>query len=388
MLIDITIKNFRSIKDEVTLSLETGARLTKFKQTNTFPKVGTKIPSLVKSAFIFGPNANGKTNVLHAFDFLASLLKTPTDDIDDVLFSDTFGGNDAATSFLVNFTKDNQLFRYYFEYTENEVVSEYLDVAGKRVLHRERQNFEVIPKTLVPFVASFRKNQALLYLAQSYNYDMAQLAFTWLTQDVVFVRNGSNELDVTTLRRVKDSPSLKERLLNFMQAADFGISDFEIVKSEHPKQLEIYFRHQTVEGDILLPFRSESEGTKVFVSLALQLLANRGTGKLLLIDEFERSLHAELAQSLLKIFNHEQQHNQFIVTTHSLDLMDEDLRVDQIWFVEKNEFGESELYNLFDFDMPSTTRGDYSYKKRYIAGLFGATQIVNQNRLLQNVFEK
>ncbi|MCT0021424.1 hypothetical protein EFM35_08300 [Weissella cibaria] len=91
---------------------------------------------------------------------------------------------------------------------------------------------------------------------------------------------------------------------------------------------------------------------------------------------------------MLKIFNHEQQHNQFIVTTHSLDLMDEDLRVDQIWFVEKNEFGESELYNLFDFDMPSTTRGDYSYKKRYIAGLFGATQIVNQNRLLQNVFEK
>ena len=181
MLIDITIKNFRSIKDEVTLSLETGARLTKFKQMNTFPKVGTKIPSLVKSAFIFGPNANGKTNVLHAFDFLASLLKTPTDDIDDVLFSDTFGGNDAATSFLVNFTKDNQLFRYYFEYTENEVVSEYLDVAGKRVLHRERQNFEVIPKTLVPFVASFRKNQSLLYLAQSYNYDMAQLAFTWLT---------------------------------------------------------------------------------------------------------------------------------------------------------------------------------------------------------------
>lgn len=250
MLIDITIKNFRSIKDEVTLSLETGGRLTEFKQMNTFPKVGTKIPSLVKSAFIFGPNANGKTNVLNAFEFLASLLKTPTDDIDDVLASDTFGGNDSATSFLVNFTKDNQLFRYYFEYTENEVVSEYLDVAGKRVLHHERQNFEVIPKTLVPFVASFRKNQSLLYLAQSYNYDMAQLAFTWLTQDVVFVRNGSNELDVTTLRRVKDSPSLRERLLNFMQAADFGISDFEIVKGEQPKQLEIYFRHQTVEGDI------------------------------------------------------------------------------------------------------------------------------------------
>lgn len=154
------------------------------------------------------------------------------------------------------------------------------------------------------------------------------------------------------------------------------------------KQLELSLRHQTENGGtFLLPLSAESEGTKIFVALALQLLVNSGQGKLLLIDEFERSLHFELAQALLQIFNHEKQANQFVLTTHNLELMDEKLRVDQIWFVEKNEYSESSLYSLFDFELSSVKRGDYSYKKRYIMGTFGAKQIVNQKRLIQNVFQ-
>lgn len=410
MLIDITIKNFRSIKEEAVLSMETGARLTKFKKSNTFQRKSKNVPALVKSAFIFGPNANGKTNVLRAFELLSFLLKVPTQDVDDQLVTDRFVGNEKNTSFLVNFTKNEIAFKYYLEYNGNEVVEEYLDMNGKKVLDRKYQDFKELPEMLKSFVGTFRKNQLLLYLAQNYNYEIAQQAFTWFTQDVVFIRNGSNRLGNSVLKKVKDSQELRVRLLNFMQAADFGIEDFEIVEntidspfqtkideesqeirfvkgSESRTRLELYFRHQTKDGTILLPFTSESEGTRVFVSLAIQLLVNRGTGKLLLIDEFEKSLHSELSQALMKIFNHEQQRNQFILTTHDLELMDEKLRVDQIWFVEKSEFGESVLYNLFDFDLSEIKRGDYSFKKRYVMGRFGATQIINQNRLLQNVFD-
>jgi AAA15 family ATPase/GTPase len=402
MLIDIRVKNFRSYKDETIFSLETGDRLSKFKETNTFPKVGKVMPSVVKSAIIFGPNANGKSNVIMAFDLLAYLLKHSTKDVESRLRVDTFGNNQAPTVFAVNFVKDGRHFSYYLEYTESAVIEEYLEVNQKKVLHRRLQEYLVLPDSLVAVSNTFRKNQLLLYLAQSYNHDLAQMAFSWLTKDVVIVRNNGDRLRNDDLKLINESIELKERLLNFMQAADFGILDFEIVERSMPrlkgqdlddeevlfefKQLEILFRHQLQTGTVLLPFSSESEGTRVFVTLAIQLLINSSAGRLMLIDEFERSLHFELAQSLMHIFNNEKQMNQFVLTTHNLDLMDDDLRVDQIWFVEKNEFGESNLYSLFDFKMPGAQRGDYGYKKRYNAGLFGATQIVNQQRLLQNVF--
>ena len=61
MLIDFTMKNFKSFKDETTLSLETGERLSKFRESNTI-SVG-KI-SLLKNLLIFGPNGSGKSNLL------------------------------------------------------------------------------------------------------------------------------------------------------------------------------------------------------------------------------------------------------------------------------------------------------------------------------------
>ena len=115
--------------------------------------------------------------------------------------------------------------------------------------------------------------------------------------------------------------------------------------------------------------------------LALYILNN--TNKTLLIDEFDRSYHLELAKALLKLINSEKQTNQFILTTHELSLMDTNLRQDQIWFAEKNRFGETELFSVFDFDDPGLKRSDFNYKKRYLEGLYGATQMVNTDLLLE-----
>lgn len=404
MLIDLTIKNFRSYKDNVTFSMESGSRLSKFKSTNTFNNIGKS--EILKSAFIFGPNANGKTNVLKAFQLIQYLLKRPTDSNDDALMTDTFGNNDLPTSFNINFIKNNQQFTYFFEYNHDEVISEYLKVNDKIVLERTKQDFKVIPKLLIPVKDTFRKNQLLLFLAQSYNFEPAQNAYSWITQDVLFVR-GRNSLSHKLLKEFKNSEQLQERLLNFVQAADFAISSFEIVESNDEgfqidvdkesqelkfvksgqKQLKLFLKHSTESGSFILPLSEESEGTQVFISLALQFLANSGQEKLLIIDEFERSLHHELTLALMDIFNNKSQKNQFIITTHDLDLMDNNLRIDQIWFVEKNEYGVSDLYSMFDFKSPDSKRNDFGYKKRYIAGKYGANQIINKNRLLQNIFE-
>lgn len=404
MLIDLTISNFRSYKTSATFSMETGSRLSKFKSTNTFENMGNS--NILKSAFIFGPNANGKTNTVQAFQLIKYLLKNPTDSNDVLLTTDTFGNSEIPTSFNLNFTKNDKNYTYFLEYSHEEVIAEYLKVNNKTVLKRDRQEFEIIPKLLIPVKNTFRKNQLLLFLAQSYNFEPAQNAYSWITQDVLFMR-GRNSLSNKLLKKFQNSERLQERLLNFVQAADFSVTSFEIVESSdegyqidldkesqelkfvksEQKKLKLLLKHTTESGTFMLPLSEESEGTQVFISLALQLLANSGQGKLIIIDEFERSLHHELSIALMDIFNNKSQRNQFIITTHDLDLMDNNLRSDQIWFVEKNEFGESDLYSLFDFRSPDSKRNDFGFKKRYIAGKYGANQIINKNRLLQNIFD-
>ena len=45
------------------------------------------------------------------------------------------------------------------------------------------------------------------------------------------------------------------------------------------------------------------------------------------------------------------------------------LRRDQIYFVEKDKYGESELHSLYDY---KKVRDDASYDKDYLLGKYGA----------------
>ena len=201
--------------------------------------------------------------------------------------------------------------------------------------------------------------------------------------------------------------------MNLLKAADFDITDIEVQEAVddvpmeilkillHPddeeknnfgknvkrKTYKVYTTHRCDNGYFTIDFSQESTGTQAFLCFAFYLL--EGNNKVLLADEFDCSYHTELAQALLKIINSQNQQNQFILTTHNTDLLDCKLRQDQIWFVDKNAFnkktkshyGESELFSLFEFDDAKLTRHDVSYKKRYLQGLYGGTQIVNQSLL-------
>ena len=60
---------------------------------------------------------------------------------------------------------------------------------------------------------------------------------------------------------------------------------------------------------------------------------------------------------------------QLIFATHDTNLLDNKFfRRDQVWFMEKNRFGATDLYSLVDFKV----RNDASFEKDYIAGKYGA----------------
>jgi len=118
----------------------------------------------------------------------------------------------------------------------------------------------------------------------------------------------------------------------------------------------------------------ESEGTRnVFGIAPLFKRAFESTGETICIDEFDKSLHPELVQHLIDLFNDEtinKRNAQLIISTHTTSLLSQEhLRRDQFYFVEKNQVtGESELYSLDEF----SPRKSEDIRKAYLLGRYGA----------------
>lgn len=396
MLVDFRVTNFRSFRDEQDFSMETGQRLRKYKENNTMQIENERI---LKSALVFGANANGKTNLINALIMLRRLVLIPTSNEVEPLFTDTFGHNTQNTIFKITFMKNDEKYDYFLEYNSKEIDREKLLVNDALIFNRERQNFVHLPKQLEPVKKNIRKNQLLLFFAQQNNEYYSRNAFSWFFEDLIYANTNRIKNDMF---QMLENDNFKSSFVLFLRAADFNIVDVEVKErkirtnssnSMKEKKIDddddddtsfiihydVYSMHKSEKGTFSIEFDDESTGTKVFMFLALYILSN--TGKTLLIDEFDRSYHLELAKALLAIINNKNQTNQFILTSHELSLMDANLRQDQIWFAEKNQFGESELFSIFDFDGPELKRSDYNFKKRYLEGRYGATQIVN-NKLL------
>jgi len=102
-------------------------------------------------------------------------------------------------------------------------------------------------------------------------------------------------------------------------------------------------------------------------------------GGVLFIDEIDSRLHCAIVRFVLDMFNSidlNKNNAQLICNTHDVLLLEENIRRDQIWFVDKNNKGISELYSLSDFN---GIRKDNNLLKRYLLGVFGAIPFKNLN---------
>ncbi|MCK5100346.1 MAG: ATP-binding protein [Desulfobacteraceae bacterium] len=142
------------------------------------------------------------------------------------------------------------------------------------------------------------------------------------------------------------------------------------VKSQHKK----YNKDKEEIGIEVLDFdREESDGSKKFFALIGPVLDSLKHGLVLVIDEIDARLHPSLCDLLIGLFNSKttnKNHAQLIFATHNTLIMNRRmLRRDQIYFVEKDKYGESELYSLLDY---KKVRSDASYDKDYLLGKYGA----------------
>lgn len=414
MLIDFTMKNFASFRNEVTLSAEVGERLRKYNKTNTFKNVS---PRLLKNLLIFGPNGAGKTQIINGLLQMQRLvLQGGSPAVSTTLEFNPFyldeTSRNSNTKFCVKLLLGKTQYKYVISYNARRIEEEALFIGNKEQCYFKRihQIFRKIPNSLKVIEHNIRPNGLFLYFAQQANDSNCAAVYKWFDKDLINIDVSHNISEQLIL--LMKRPRLKEEMVNFLQCADFNISDIKVEEipapsessmSETIKQVlaltntnlpktmlqlsvihDLYDNQGQVAGKQPLLLSQESLGTGRLFKIMLQIISAQVTGnkKTILIDEFDDSLHSELSQTLVKIFNSTANLNQFILTTHNLSLMDQGIRVDQIYLVEKDFHGISDLNSIFDFnDSRNKGRLDINFAKRYIQGRYGAVPVIDTKRL-------
>ena len=134
--------------------------------------------------------------------------------------------------------------------------------------------------------------------------------------------------------------------------------------------LQIKIEHKGQDDKIaLFDLNEESDGTIRLLDLVPAFYNVVQIGKVFVIDEIERSIHPLLIKELVQKFSQDDQTNgQLIFTTHESNLLDQAiLRADEIWFVEKDDTGSSDLYPLSNYK-----ELNIDIRKGYLDGRYGS----------------
>ena len=184
----------------------------------------------------------------------------------------------------------------------------------------------------------------------------------------------SSDFNITGLlteRQASDIPVEMIKMIN--EASD--ISDD--MKRNLLTDLQAKFEHTVYnsrgEEKYILEDGWESRGTRRMIGVESVIFRANKKGALLPIDEIESSLHPALIERVLYDFLKTGGESQLLVTTHYdylLDLVNDLIRKDCVWFTEKGKDGASTLYSLAEFAGLNKLR---SLQRAYRGGRFGAT---------------
>lgn len=410
MLVDFRVKNCLSYKDDTLFSMVAGSRLRKWKDTHT---IQFDTLRLVKSAFIFGPNGSGKSNLFTAIKVLRSLLFN-FENLNNVkqlrLPYQPFklgSQQDKPTEFMISLFLDGALYDYEIQYNASQVLYERLVKTNKSLKEElfvrewdgteySYETFQTASQELTKYT---RNNTAFLSVLHVFNDPDALKIFDWFLHKILFLDEANRLSSHPLIRKLEEEPFKKE-VIKLLKIADLSIQDVTARRVERREKNTIGYEFDSPEviqevdidlhylsfdeagapiGTKTINWTMDSKGTVRMLHLACVMVDAYNKGKTIFIDEFDTAFHVSICEFLMAIMNSKRNSsNQFVVTSHEIELLDQPLRADQIWFVNKSFKNESELYSLFDFADLQRKRGDLSYAKRYMKGEFGATPVINE----------
>jgi predicted ATPase len=150
---------------------------------------------------------------------------------------------------------------------------------------------------------------------------------------------------------------------------------------------KVWFEQRGRTGTVRMDLASQSDGTRMLLDLAGPALTALRHGGVLAVDEVDSSLHPRLTAHLIRLFQDVRSNPlgaQLLLSTHDASLLgrsdgEDILKRDQIWFVEKDRYGESKIFPLSDFK-PRTVE---NRERRYLGGSYGAVPYLSDERLVE-----
>ena len=422
MLIEFSVTNYRSFLTTQSLTLAANTA-TELKEENSFVSPVSNLPRLLHSSVVYGPNAAGKSNLIHAIAFMKRFVLSSAKesqegekiDVTPFVFNRQSSRN--SSEFEVLFMQDGIRFQYGFAVNSKKVTGEWLFAypEGRAQKWFERNYDTEAQKDIWYFGPKFighrkvwqeatRSNALFLSTAIQLNNEQLKPVFNWFDHKLRVIGQWENLHPGFSVGECEDEEK-KKKILKFMNAADLSITDIFLEKKEFSskdlpaempqnikeqiseeldgKKLTIpFFMHPSSDTgeDVALELDEESAGTRKLFALAGPWLDVLDNGFVLFVDELDTSLHPLLVRFLLNLLHNPEtnRHNaQLVFTTHDTTVLDQTLmRRDQVWFVEKDAENATRLYPLSDYK----PRKGEALQKGYLYGRYGALPFLGELR--------
>lgn len=419
MLINFTVGNYRSFKNEKTLSME-AASIKEHKDA----VISVDKYKLLPLAVLYGANSSGKSNVLSAFSVMKyvvvnSVKLNPDEEIVPffpfMLDTKSF---ELPTSFEVEFLIGTTYYRYGFEYNEKIIATEWLyeRMPGEKEYNLFLRSGSAYKVSSTRFAEGKGKetntpdNRLFLSLVAQLRGKKSVKIIEWFS-NINFISGLDNSgYESFTKQMIQYRLEGFLPALNFFQKLQLGFKDIKVKETEisndfkkalagvpldvqkkmlQERNTELRTIHEVFDEDgniaRLDEFSEEmmeSEGTKKVIELSGPLFDTLLNGKILLVDELDAKLHPILTRNIIMLFNDPRQNKkgaQLIFATHDTNLLNINyVRRDQVWFTEKDPQESTDLYSLVEFkdEEGIKVRKDRSLAKDYINGRFGAIPFI------------
>jgi AAA15 family ATPase/GTPase len=435
MLIELQVGNFRSFKEPVTLSMVAAPIKAKDKEIdeNNVILVDNNL-SLLTSAVIYGANASGKSNVVAAINFMRHFVLSSSREsqAEETISVDPFRlstETDGMPSlFQVVFLLEGTKYRYGFEVSRDQVVSEWLfyvpSTKEARLFTRDEEGIHCARtfKEGRGLEEKTRSNALFLSVVAQFNGLMSGRILAWFRK--LRVISGLNDVGYLgfTLEQFVEG-TYRQEIIRMVKNLDLGIADIQSERATTSVKISLKVEaepDQSLSGSTAESLGSiqkelerklnsgqklnvtsiktvhtkydeagnpishetfdlgyhESDGTQKLFFLMGPLIDTLSKGRVLFIDEFEARLHPLITCALIKLFNSPEtnpNHAQLIFTTHDTNLLSsKTFRRDQVWFTEKDSLGATHLYSLAEIKV----RNDASFERDYIQGKYGAIPFI------------
>lgn len=406
MLIQYSVKNYKSIKDEVIINFSATDKSVE-KKLLIDESVGTP---LYKTIGLVGPNACGKSNILKSLFFSLKFINSTIKRKESAKINverfmlDEKSKKDVA-SFEFIFMENGVKYVYGFSINDERIVEEYLlayyskkaTTIFDRDVNREEEYSFKGNDTKIQMDISQKTNVNRLYLpvAAEWGYEKAKVPYKWFEK--MFNQYGNMNTSLVIENVLKDE-KLKDILLDALKKADFNIVDIFVKNRKIEKQQRealltfltqvmgegeieqdlvpedrpiIWVKHKAMNGEeFSLELEDDSAGTKDIIDNIAEFLYVNSNGGLIIEDEMGRNYHRKLTEYFINLFNGNDLNAgnaQMIFSTHDTKVLTL-LRPEQIYLVDKDENGATYVKLLDDY----LIREKDNIELGYLKGRYGA----------------